>query len=163
MKIKHNKGCHYSTPILSRLEFGINSIEETYYFDDNAKYDISKREKKDWNKLVGLSLNLFSAQQNSMMIGWRYNEDLNLFEFAPYQHDNKRVIKDSSWVTLPEGEVNIFIKAHKDNWEVRINKVIDFSPKLDKSLTGRKILSWFGGQETPNKDIYFELLKSKTN
>ena len=42
-----------------------------YTFDETVIYDLKNSNQQDWNKLGGLSWNLFTNKKNSAMVSWR--------------------------------------------------------------------------------------------
>lgn len=62
-------------------------------FGESCRYDLQGVDQLDYNKLAGLSFNLFTNHQCSAMLGWRYNLDRDLVELTPYYHvDGVRII-----------------------------------------------------------------------
>lgn len=163
MYIIHKKGNHYSFPPVLTFKLGINSLEETYEFNDESRYSIEKEEMWDWNKLTGITKSL-NPLKDTVMIGWRVNPETLNFEFTPYIHDytgNKPREMFDPIIIFKQGEIKIKIKLTKDKYLIWLNDIPFEYTKGSKYTKGFRVPAWFGGNCVPNKDIKFKLISKK--
>lgn len=60
-------------------------------FTEKSKYELDKEDIKDTNKGFGISNSLLSNFSSStIMLGWRYNPETDLFELYAYLHDSSK-------------------------------------------------------------------------
>lgn len=57
-------------------------------FDETCRYHLDNNDQYDWNKLYGWSFGIDGIHQNSIRFVWRYNENEDLIEIAPYAYIN---------------------------------------------------------------------------
>lgn len=169
------EGEHQSKPWA--LDIGSNEPSYMWRFNQSAAYCINEDcswsgDQKDWNKLIGLSFNLFSNHINSAMVGWRWNTDIEQMELNAYFHINEGVQYTEplltvsidqnfqAWVEeLPDGRVMVYIKseanAEKGFTEQEGKYIAEFQ-RQDLADRTRKIYTWFGGNKpAPNTIIIY--------
>lgn len=80
-KFKIKKNSHYSglhiNPFINKSELLCKVI-----FNETCKYNLETIDQLDFNKLIGLSFGLH--HNNSIRIGWRYDNINNKIEICPY-------------------------------------------------------------------------------
>lgn len=133
----------------------------------------------DWNKLIGIKKNLFRPHKNSVMLGWRWNPIDNCLELCPYWHDeNGGAHFDYEPLQIPKIEL-----LHCKGIAVIFNqmRLVKLPPKISIIAKGKgikrhktwklpqnayigkgwMIAPWFGGQETAQKKMVFNIEYSK--
>jgi len=135
-------------------------------FRDSCKYDLGSSDQADWNKLPGLSWNLFTNHDDAAMLGWRWNKNLLVFEVGPYLHvDGKRRFQKNPELHFESGEDFWYsIEADYTRNEVRIRVFFadgatheyTTSTYADLSRTTRQIHAWFGGNRPAPHDMFLQ-------
>lgn len=148
------KGNHFSFPALYKPF--VNSVKGMARFSTLSEYDIEGVDQGDWNKLAGIAYGL-RPHYNTALIGWRYNEEKNLFEVAPYYNVKGKIVQ-------PRPEDILELKAG-DLFSFTINKYgIDiFSHKggvtirkpspVQHTLLNYRVVHYFGGNSPAPSDV----------
>jgi len=164
-EIRIPAGCHSARPYW--LSYGKReALRLQFVFTDQARYILPGVDQQDWNKLAGLSFNLFSNHVHSVMVGWRFNPEIDRFELGFYYHvDGNRVIRRDA-----EGSEVFAVSPVAGMLRVRF-EVYDFLGKVETSIEtdagivrdevgirtsrrSRVINTWFGGNRSAPNDIY---------
>lgn len=169
------KDRHFSTPWYFNWE-NIDRQELAWLWNESHVYDLGNSNQRDWNKLTGISLHLFTNHKNSALIGWRYTDGDpeipgdEFIEISPYFHKNGERYKadeEGSEIPIARARVgdwtNTYINLMDPNFNaiaITILTPIDtiyyeLTYDIDIDRRARKINPWFGGDEMAPKDIYF--------
>lgn len=135
-------------------------------FRDSCRYDHGDADQADWNKLPGLSWNLFTNHDDAVMLGWRWNTEKDAFELAPYLHlDGEPIHSFTEPVQVGSKETFWFAvgayygapKAHLQIW-FGDGSTKQYPPFwfYDLGVWARVIHAWFGGNKTAPHDMYLE-------
>jgi hypothetical protein len=156
------KGQHMSLP--RKPKYWLTQVEGEFFFPQEAIYDLGDVDQYDWNKLTGISSNPFKPDQNAVMIGWRWNPALSLFEVGPYfNRDSARIMpKENQILRLRPHEVcgyrvtfdavHVFVPASGATVREEIKvKTPDFL-RINR-WTCFRIQPWFGGNERAPEDL----------
>ncbi len=164
------KGSHAAKPRVFRLGWRTKIRGWNVIFEDSCRYNLGpwtdSSDQKDFNKLVGLSFNLFTNHKESAMIGWRYNPESDLIELAPYYHIDGQVKINPGFT-----DENLFY-AVRIGEEIQVSIGVDYEQKLyytrvigidyektvqmgfsHNSCITREINVWFGGNQPAPQDI----------
>lgn len=111
------KGQHHSKPkTWHRVRIKPRGVEFKAMFLEESKYILPNLDGSegfspdqwDWNKLCGLFFHPFNTRYNTLMIGWRYNPLLDLFELNFYTHvQGKTLYTDTVATAKPEDTLMI--------------------------------------------------------
>lgn len=89
-----------------------------FKFTDSCRYEQAPPDNTDWEKLAGLSYNLFTNHQNSVMVSWRYNADEDKIQLGVYTHLDgaRKIFENPAKVALglPVKETVIFARVPID-------------------------------------------------
>jgi len=165
MKYFHIKGIHPALGLYNPIKFWKKKdIKFSAEFNDSCKYDVGKRDQKDWNKLVGVDFTpLNSANKpTSVMVAWRYYNDQ--FQLGLYTHteDVSRTLPQDIVVIdkkftgsldfILKNDVLVSARFHygTGNSVMKLSQPFQFK-------TARIINPWFGGTNPPPKNMNFKL------
>lgn len=111
----------------------------TFKFDESAKYSTTGEDGDDWNKLGGFSRGWH--HQNSVRIGWRWNDAMGKVELCTYRYINgTRKFEKLGYASI--GETEFFTVQIHDG-------------KLPS--WGYKLHPYFGGNEKAPHEIKIRL------
>lgn len=119
-KIRIFKHFHYCLDYILDIKYikkwsGIH-IDHTIMFTDSCKYLIN--EPSCVNKLFGVCYGLFGVHKESDRIGWRYNNNTDMFELYSYSYNkgklNKRML---DWFPV--------------NTQIKVELNVDFNRELN--------------------------------
>lgn len=163
MKVKHLKNIK---PAITPVWFLTRKDYLSVYFipRESTKYDLnSDIEQLDWNKSTGLSFSpLWDSHRNTMMLGWRYNLEKDVFEFTYYAHRNNKEVAKSDNLAI-KAKVNEPVKMWIDKDRVHITNLItgdSLMTQIDNFRTSkwaRSINPWFGGTLPPPSTVTYDL------
>lgn len=136
--------------------------------DELSKYTLPGEDWRDWNKGGGQTFNWFNHLIDTAMWGFRYNSQINMFEFAAYCHvDGVKVLGTKSGRAYNGDKEVMFQSVMKET--VLIELYIDWDKKLYKfrfggnatqvpfthnCTLGKEITANFGGNNAaPSKVI----------
>lgn len=172
--VEIKEGKHFS----SNGNRGVGKNEPAYMwrFQNSSAYvhhpertPLFQGDQKDWNKLIGLSYNLFSNHINSVMVGWRWNPDTELMQLNTYAHVNEArqigaVMMEveleqnlqTSIKKISSNEVIVSIMSEGDSergFEANeATYIVEFQGQ-NLPTTTRKIATYFGGNLPAPHDI----------
>lgn len=143
--------------------------QSSAYIHHPDRTPLFQGDQKDWNKLIGLSYNLFSNHINSVMVGWRWNPDTELMQLNTYAHVNEARQIGSVMIEV-ELEQNFQTSIKKISPQlVMVSLVSEADPKRgfeanestfivefqgqNIPITTRKIATYFGGNLPAPHDI----------
>lgn len=168
VKIKHYKGKHWTLPLRAKVVFGADhkSFQWDAMLPLEAKYDFkdpNDPDEDDWSKFCGISFApIVASQKNSIMVGWRYKDELDQFQLSPYWHDadGKAHYAENSaaeiFIVEPDKEFYIFIGANQLMVLSQGTRSYKFAiPNIKRSNCAREINSWFGGTDPSPKDFHY--------
>lgn len=151
-----------------RFFFDVTFNDGRYHLKEGNQTDT---DQKDWNKLCGLSFNVFTNHQNSFMFGWRYNLDTQKVEVNRYQHLSGQTVYDKTpFASLHPIGGRITGTALLEYRQKRVRaKVNWYDPGKTKAsgntelvfdfhrmpTVTREINLWFGGNEPAPVDLFF--------
>lgn len=177
MKITHFKKIK---PGFFQVPVPYSKDKMTIYFvpTESTRYVQSvKSEQNDWLKATGISFSpILNSHKNSIMLGWRYNQKLDTFEFCAYCHDSDKnphyPEKDkvpflSSKINEPIKMVIEKINAPLSSILVRITNMVTeeevaYTLVIKTSKWARTISPWFGGTlPPPRKVLYYMYINAK--
>ncbi len=119
MFFKVKQGSHYFKPTVAlNVDSHLTEIKWAISFTEDCIYNHNDVDQLDWNKLCGVSFDLFTNHKNSAMIGWRWNVNTQKMELTPYVHvDGTRWFWESGSVftTVPINQR--FFVTMKIDWE----------------------------------------------
>ena len=160
--IRHKKGQHTSSPLNLCLDFNAKKTESTWTFTESCKYNHNNADQGDWNKLTGIAFNLLNARANSIMCGWRYNVDTNLFELCAYYHVNSSFNPPAqALISVEVNEPFIIEFSFDKNQKTATMKVtykgltVSDTKPFEKFGINRPINTWFGGNLPTPHDMFF--------
>lgn len=170
LHVKKNKNL-FKSCLIPKPKLFLNKTlwEGKVLFTEQSKYILDPTDQKDLNKGYGISGNLTNNHDISIMLGWRYNPQTDLFELTPYAHngslskriwpsDNKhnpKILK-----TVPVGEPVTYyisklgpttINFYFLGSELEDIFTVDFYKPIPKLL--RQIDYWFGGNDSNNDGL----------
>lgn len=150
--------------------FFVKNVTGSSMFTEKSVYDLQSVDQYDWNKLTGISFNLFHPDQNALMVAWRYNVADKDFEIAPYYNvDFARILPNeqpgpqSEVINVPIGQSFNFAVDYSGITLTYGNQTVfkpipaDLHPN---QLTAFRIQPWFGGTSPPPNTLSLYL---KTN
>lgn len=118
----------WNAPLLPSLKK--SALVVGMVFHDNCLYNFPDGDNHDWNKLPGVSLELFSKNQNAVIGAWRSRPDLGEIEVTSYANrDGKHIVgwdeepdRDQVfWRVKPWREVSYIVWADEPGtWNVRV-------------------------------------------
>lgn len=134
-------------------------------------YDYENADNKDWNKYAGIQLDLYRPHGRTIMVVFRYNQNLNVYEWTFYYHNieygartYKKVgsvpgyVDESNIIRTPVGVVPDW-KVNFVNWQqirhelsyhqTTIKDFVTFSRFSKKHTRGN--FYWGGNQAAQNK------------
>jgi len=162
MKYIHKTNRHDSLPFTPKI--WVNSVSGSAWFTVESKYDIGYPDQADWNKLCGISFNPIKPNQNAIMIAWRYNQNLKIFQIAPYFNVSGEILSPERYypnqiIDATQFEMIQFV-INYDEIKYRIPDIsskwvvtkVPSGLKTNK-FTSFRVQPWFGGNRTPNQDI----------
>lgn len=132
-------------------------ITLTFTFDVDCIYDWNgDQDQLDWNKIGGVSFNLFSNTKNSIIGGWRSNPITRKIELTIYRHVAGNILKgnDDGEVMMTVDPFDVieltiwpqlngrFFCAQLQHDDQVIMIPVEY-PEVKK--IGRRIGMWFGG------------------
>lgn len=143
-------------------------------FTDSCKYNHGDEDQLDWNKLCGIDFESpFSTMRDTLMCGWRYNPQTDLFELNLYTHYNgDRWFSDTVATVKANEEFEVMLvqgpqtKDDFSQWTLMITKR-DGSSGIEHRFNINSKFKWateinfyFGGNKTAphNMFIYKEQL-----
>jgi hypothetical protein len=166
MQVQHKAGKFWASDFFTQFFPNKKDIVIYVYRFTRPEYNYNNKNQQDWLKAGGVTFeSLLKPKQNTVMLGWRYNLDLNKVQAAPYLHnDNGDVLKVDGnphyglFTFTPDQEVIQIIK--KENEGVRVvtaliqdfqtNSLIeksDFVENIKTSTWSRPIAAYGGGDE----------------
>lgn len=176
MKITIFKGTNNGIPptINPITICGLKKIHWKIQTDSSMAYDMvdpDDEDELDWSKLLGVSFSpVVNARKNSVMIGWRYNDDTEKLEFNIYKHDKsgKRDFTKPLLDCIPGETIfvqflinsktqDFIVQLRREDQDASIRK--DVSSGLNITKLAREINSWFGGNEKAPNKITFKKTK----
>lgn len=140
-------------------------IEYEFEFTESCKYvhDPKENYQKSWNKLCGVQLKWSDPHIVTMMAGWRYNPEKDLFEITPYQHDKKiypNVIRNAKiwekehlWSFKVGERFIIKIEVFENHFGFTMNDEYLLFEKTRTLTSFWIILNWFGGRLPTKNDL----------
>ena len=145
------KNWHWFLPILPKIYFWKKSWLWNITFYD--KYIIEDNDKYDYNKLCGIS-NSINVRNNSLRIGWRYNQENNTIDLCSYKEIKNIFEAEKIFECSLNKEIKIEInKLSKTQVEIIVNdnsKIIEF--KINNISFNTNV--YFGGNKSaPNKIV----------
>jgi hypothetical protein len=163
VKYTIKKGSHSSgfrfCPVVNKKQMSV-----LVKFDVSCRYELQGEDQKDWNKLFGWSY--LRHQDNSVRVVWRYNENRNDIEVAPYLHSRGKIIfpNESQIICIAidcftcidlidTGDQYLVITdmGLGDNTEV-CSSMMPLNG-IRKFPVGYKLYPYFGGNQTAPHDI----------
>lgn len=163
MKYLIRNGDHKSTPFTPKP--WVKRVSGVFYLGEENKYILPDQDQGDWNKMVGISFNPLKPDYNAIMIGWRYNRDLDLFQVAPYFNVNGTIVNPDKTGSVRNVATYEKIAFYLDYNVVRLE--LDFGqnwinfkvPPMSKNYwTSFRIQPWFGGNRPSPKDMHINLI-----
>ena len=82
-----DQGKHPFEPAARHWWTNNSTLAYAYQFGEEVAYDLHSDNQCDYNKIGGLSADLFTNHENSLMVGWRYDLSGQLV-LAPYYHQD---------------------------------------------------------------------------
>lgn len=152
-KGKHSSGLHLRSFV---PRFG-DRFRWVGSFKPSARYFHKDADQWDWNKLCGISFSVF-ATRHSVMIGWRYNPNIDRIELAFYAHDgrgkvNRKIVKLEKVLTMFE-PFEVGIELQGKIVEISMNgKKTKYEMKKRFPIWKRLVFPWFGGNKPAPQDI----------
>lgn len=154
------KGNHESSIENSINPKGLRTLKTetmnlTVRFDESARYNISKKNQKDINKLFGFADCNSLHHENSARFGWNYNPETNQVDIFTYVYQNtNRLYKQIGSMAIGES-VNMSISLEEDQY------VFWFGNEFQSVARGTAcekgvyylLYPYFGGDETAPQDI----------
>ena len=141
------------------FSFGLSCI---YQFEDDTDNN-----QMDWNKLTGFKGQYFKPMFDTAMIGWRWNKEIKKFQVVPYFHSGgpQHICKEECIMTFEVfdkiiAKITVFngiyctIILHNPSNGEQLTDSINFSKTYKKFY---QINTWFGGQNTPPKNMCFNI------
>lgn len=139
--------------------------------DELSKYTLPGEEWRDWNKGGGQTFTWFNHLKDTAMWGFRYNPNINMFEFSAYCHINgvKVLGKKSGRAYGGDKEV-MFQSIMKEKVVIILN--VDYKNKLYKfrfggnaveipfihgSVLGKEITANFGGNNAAPSNVVIDI------
>lgn len=152
MKLIIKPGKHYSNRLLPQLK--CSRISGEVLFESDMEYHVGKQ--KDTNKLIGLSDN-FLHHQDSIRIGWRWNDAHNCLEIMTIRYANKiRTIDHLCYVDDLSGYKKFSIQITKERYIVNFDGVIAIINRSSKWWFLRYVLfPYFGGTDKSPRSFTF--------
>lgn len=165
-KFTIKKDHHYSTHFL-RPYILKDKVEFAFKLSSNCSYFFGNENDSDINKLFGVSFGYH--HNNSIRIGWRWNQFEKCFEILPYIYKNGQRIPEwqdkiygcitkinadeAAYCSIEINDTNFIITIIKLD---SVDSVLIPKPKLTKF--GYYLYPYFGGQEKAphDMDIYLE-------
>ena len=153
------KGSHFSSPRIPK--FFVRRLWGWAAFDEKAVYDIGP-EQDDWNKLTGISFNPLKPDKNALMVAWRWNPKLTLFEVAPYINDDSKKIfpLESEILRLKFNQGFRFVVEYEKIVIIReeSNIVIRKTAAIKTNyLTSFRIQPYFGGNSVAPRNLSVQM------
>jgi|ERR1035437_1302435 hypothetical protein len=162
MIFKIKKGRHFSNQLIHKLVSSFhNSDRLSYYciFTDTLYTDTTV-DRFDVNKLFGFSIGMHHV--NSYRFGWNVLDDK--IHIYAYSYINSQCVIDEICIIEKDKEYKFIIKINNGkaffsviDEEYCIKQVIQSAP-LNKFI-GYHLWPYFGGNKTPPKDIFIELIE----
>ncbi len=165
MKYYHIKNIHPALGFYNPIKILKKKyIKFTVEFNDTCKYDVGKRDQKDWNKLIGVDFTPLSPanKPTSVMVAWRYYNDQ--FQLGLYAHTEEEPrILPQEIVAVNQAFTGTLDFVLRENAVISAtfhfntgNDVIRLSSPF-KFKAARIINPWFGGTNPPPKNMNFKL------
>jgi len=102
-------------------------------YGESLKYDYGNSDNLDWNKYAGLQFDLYRPHGRTAMVVFRYNANLNVYEWTFYYHklqkglgEYKEVgnvpgyVDESNIILTPVGEVPDFKVEFVNDFQIRL-------------------------------------------
>lgn len=164
MKYYHIKGIHPAIGFYNPFKFwNKKDIKFEVQFNDSCKYELSKRDQKDWNKLFGVDFTPLTPanKPTSIMVAWRYYN--STFQLGLYAHTEEvpRILPDTV-ISSIKGKFNGVLKLTKSfpgtllEANDKVTEAVEWK-LLNNPTKGRIINPWFGGSKTPPHNMNFNL------
>ena len=175
------KGAHASKPYHLRIRRSPQDFHFMVTFQDGMYHLLHQGktdpDQYDWNKLLGMSFNLFTNHENSWMIGWRYNILNKTIELNRYWHSAGKMYHDREPFAAIDpklgglsGSMYLDYKNKRVFGQVQTWKRFDSSAKQESKHVDlqthniefvlddmrpwtREINTWFGGNEKAPRTI----------
>lgn len=154
MKYTVKKGNHFSG---IPSTYFTSDVCGTATFTEESKYSLSGVDQDDWNKLAGITYTL-KPHYNTVLIGWRWNPNINMFQVAPYINEKGKSIQpnNNEILNVYLGD-EIYFHVFKNRIylypsivsSMRIIKVANFKP----SLISYRVQHYFGGNQAAPSDV----------
>ena len=136
-------------------------LSYAWRFDESARYNHFDNDQLDWNKLTGLSYNLFTSHRNSAMVSWRYNVSNDTIELSAYYHQAREVIRrqpliqvnihDEFYTEIIPNTIDSTIIVRISTASNSAEDTLKYNISLDQD--SREIWPWFGGNKEAPLDI----------
>lgn len=142
-----------------------DTLRGTVMFWPSCRYELDMGDQADWNKVCGLSYDIFSNFRDTQMLGWRYNPETDKIELNHYCHiDRKRVMGPVLMSVNINQRVAFELSTDRENRTIRLdlsaqNKDSASSEYRYKSFgtLTRRLGAWFGGNRPAPHEMSFEL------
>lgn len=160
--IKKNK--HWWTPLkMPQICKGDFRLDLFFKFDESCIYRIKGPDSKDFNKLGGMSENIWTNRKNASMIGWRSNWKEKTIELSAFFNVGWGHRVGGHIISVDPGTcVNAYIEK---KGTVRVVAIVDPVTDIEfRSMQNFKINRWaktaglwFGGTSRAPKNMMLEL------
>ncbi len=157
-----SEGQHFCLPRIFKIRNKPERVSWYIVFGENADYDLQDEDQQDWNKLCGLFYNFLNTRDNTVMVGWRYNQKTQRMELNGYYHVDKGRDFTKPLLDVALGEpvrVDIRVDYAQKNYTVQLTRVNDGTlaknsmPFTHDHTSCMEINTYFGGNEAAPQDI----------
>lgn len=136
----------------------IQKVVIDFQFLEESKYDWEgDKDQEDWNKLGGLTFNLYPRNKDALLIGWRYSPEKEAFEVVAYINENGDNLPIESkmieYIANERGSVEITRKGKEFKYTFFKESGISWQEMTTVTLKIRKGFwfafrsePWFGGE-----------------
>lgn len=160
------KGTHFTIP--NNFGFFIQRVSGSATFTPNTTYDLGDSDQWDWNKLTGIAFTPLEPDRDSVMVGWRYNLETQMFEIAPFYNVNKVRILPNENPLSPGYEVVSVPADQSFTYTVDYTGVTIsygdrtvFKPYPEgltpNVWTAARVSGWFGGNRAAPRTVSYYL------
>ncbi len=162
-KFVHKAGTHFALPQEIKVRNKPEKVTWRCKFGANTNYDLKDVDQLDWNKLLGLYYNLLNTMADTVMVGWRYNKEMDLIEMNAYYHVDKGRDYTETLMTVKREEeflVTILVDYNKKTYTVILERPRDGKKVQDSFVFNHNrklamdINTWFGGNEKAPQEIH---------
>ncbi len=177
MQVQHKAGKFWASDFFTQFFPNKKDIVIHVYRFTKPKYNYNNKNQDDWLKAGGVTYaSMWRPKQNTVMLGWRFNLDLNQVQVTPYLHANdtkvmKGDIPEFNYLkvfNVKEGQEIIQIIKKEENGvrvitalieDFKTNSLVEMSDflatQIKASTWSRPIAAYAGGDEPVPQSVRF--------